>query len=135
MNKHIYIASGLGNYQRVLRLRDKLSEYGIWLTYDWADAFRTHLEEQAATGKVIEENLEAIAKTELQAVKDCHLLILIAPGGRGSHFELGVAFVLDKPIVILYDNPKDKVAFHTLPGIERFLDEELLIKKVLEIVG
>lgn len=133
MNNKIYIASGLKNYKRVMEIRDKFAEYGIWLTYDWAAAYDAHIK----SDKKLEDNLAIIAEKEVQAVKDCELLFLIAPGGRGTHFEMGMAYALWKPIVIMYENgsEKDVIAFHMLGDIERCIGEEPAIKKVLEILG
>ncbi len=140
MNKHIYIASSLKNHKRVLDLRDKLSEYGVWLTYDWAAEYKRHMEEVAATGVPIQEDLAEIAQKEYQAVLDCHLLFFVTPVGRGGHFELGAAYAKGKPIILLNDPPpfaetSDMIAFYTLPGIERHNNEKRALERILEIVG
>ncbi len=137
MNRKIYIASGLKNYLRVLDLRDKLLKYDISLTYDWADVFRVHMEEQIATGKIIEEDLEKIAITEYQGVVDCEAFLMIMPGGRGAHVELGLAYAMKKHIIILYDDGivGELIAFHKLPGVERCKTEAGAIKRLLEILS
>ena len=134
MNKKIYIASGLKNYLRVIELRDKLAEHGVWLTYDWAEKYKNHLEYIVETGVSVQENLEEIAQEEYQGVLDCHLLLFVCPAGRGSHFELGVAYTNNKPIIILQDNHYDPIAFYTLPGVKRYNDEEIALKRILELV-
>jgi hypothetical protein len=141
MNKKIYIASGLKNFRRVLELRDKLAEYGIWLTYDWAGDIQKHLENSAKSDmpfieflKNMPEDLGEIARLEHQAVLDCHLLLFITPAGRGSHFELGLAYGAHKPIILLGEK-NDPIAFYSLPGIESHSDENKAIRRIVELVG
>lgn len=122
MNKKIYIASSLKNYKRVIYLRDKLAEYGIWLTYDWADKLNS-----------TEESLREIAEIEYKAVLDCHLLFFVCPSGRGGHFELGLAYAKNKPIVLLRDD-NEPIAFYLLPGIELVYSEKEAIELILELL-
>lgn len=129
MNKKIYIGSGLKNYCRVLALRDRLSEYGIELTYDWAEIIRQHKE------KGVEEDQnewQAIACAEYIGVVDAAAVVLICPAGRGGHFELGVAYARDIPIILIEDD--DPIAFYYLPNIQRFKDEDDAINRLVEIL-
>jgi len=141
MNKQIYIASSLKNYQRVLDLRNELSEYGISLTYDWAEEYKKNFEKAAETGIPVKEDLKEIAKKEYQAVLDCHLLFFVTPVGRGGHFELGVAYAKNKPVVLLHDPlpfvgaSNDTIAFYTLPEIECFNIRKKAIERILEVVS
>lgn len=134
MNRKIYIASGLANYKRVLDLRDKLIKYGIELTYDWAEVFKKNTEYAIDTGTSIKEDLVTIAAAEYKAVVDCELLLFVSPGGRGTHFELGVAYSNKKPIIIFYDDDCEPLAFHLLPGIERVHFEDKAIQRILSIL-
>jgi nucleoside 2-deoxyribosyltransferase len=112
----VYLASTLSNAPRVREIRDRLVAIGAVVTYDWT----THNGGQQLyvpdpPGKRIVANLEftGIAKAKC--------LLAIMPGAMGTHFELGAAYVLGKPIVILYDTPESKTArwpaFHHLEGI------------------
>jgi len=134
MNKKIYIVSSLKNYEQVMHLRDKLAEFGIWLTYDWAQGIHNNIQDGVQEA---ETDLPAIAAAEYQAVRDAQLLFFVCPAGRGGHFELGVAYERGIPIVQLAD-PSFKtapIAFYTLPGIERYKDERNAIERILELVG
>lgn len=97
-NMKVYIASTLSNGERVAKLRDKLQNLGIEITYDWT-----------AHGMVLEpSDLDEIAAQELQGVIDADHLFVVLPGGKGTHVELGamIAMHLDKyefPITILHD--------------------------------
>lgn len=94
----VYIASTLSNAERVAKLRDRLQNLGIEITYDWT-----------SHGMVLEPgDLDEIAAQELQGVIDADHLFVVLPGGKGTHVELGamIAMHLDKyefPITILHD--------------------------------
>jgi nucleoside 2-deoxyribosyltransferase len=130
MSKKIYIASGLKNYSRVLEFRDILLKYDINLTYDWASVYQQHLK----SGKVEEDNLEEIASKELQGVLKCDLFLFISPAGRGGHFELGLAYAKNKPIVFCQESD-DMIAFYTLPGIKVTKTTDETIDHILMILG
>jgi hypothetical protein len=131
MDKKIYIASSLKNYQQVLNIRDKLANHGIWLTYDWAEIIKENTEKGIKESK---DNWLEIACTEYIAVLDAQLFFLVCPAGRGGHFELGVAYAKNIPIVILDDN--DPIAFYEMPDIQdRFKDEDQAISRIVEMVG
>ena len=89
----VYIASTLSNAPRVRELRDKLAELGISLTYDWS------LHCRVSDPAILKE----IAIGELRGIIKASVLLLVAPGKLGTHFEYGVAFGAQKPVVFLAD--------------------------------
>lgn len=115
-NNKIYVASSLDRCERIKQIINVLESKGLSITYDWTDH-----------GRVFnEKNLAEIAILEEQGVKDCDILLMVLPGGGGTHFEFGVAYTLNKPIVILEDEPNiEQKSFYYLPGIKkhRCLDE------------
>lgn len=121
----LYIASGLPNKERVIELRDKLAAHGIPLTYDWT-----------LHGRVTDpQALIDISIGESDGVKNAKCLLVVLPGGKGTHVELGIAHALNIPIAILNED-KDYVlvSFHFLPGIIRFVEEQEAIDWVLGIL-
>lgn len=68
--------SGFGNVEPVQKLKKILDETGWEHTYDWT-------RQQGAT-------LAETAKLEVQAVLAARIVIVLLPGGRGTHTELGV---------------------------------------------
>lgn len=88
----IYIASKLDNYERVVDLRDKFSARGVELSYDWTPH---------ATVKP--DDLKAVALAEFKGVREADCLLLVSPGGKGTHFELGVACSFNIPTALLLD--------------------------------
>lgn len=133
MNKKIYVASGLNNYQQVLNIRDKFAEHGVTLTYDWAETYRRHVNE-LEQGNEQKENLHEIAAKEYEGVVNCDVFLMLCPAGRGGHFELGTAYAHKKPIVISCEDNYDPIAFYTLPGITCFHSEENAFDFVLEVL-
>ena len=135
MNKKIYIASSLKNYKRIIELREKFLKLGVELTYDWAESYKNVVEKGAKTEET-DLQLSRIAEEEWQAVRRCDVLLFVNPAGRGAHVELGMAYALGKPIVILDETGgKEKIAFHLLFSIQRNESEEDAIKDVLRLLG
>jgi hypothetical protein len=78
-----YIASALENADNVRELRDLLAARGIELTHDWT-----------VHGSVKDQGIERIrevAENELRGVAAADLVIVLLPGGRGTHIEFGIA--------------------------------------------
>jgi nucleoside 2-deoxyribosyltransferase len=132
MKSKIYIASGLKNYKRVIELRDKLKEYGISLTYDWAEVYKTAVDSNKTES---ESDWKEIAEKEYDAVWSSDLFLLVTPGGRGTHFELGTAYAKEGMPIIILNEADEHIAFYTLPGIQEFNKEEEVISKVRKLLG
>jgi nucleoside 2-deoxyribosyltransferase len=88
--KNIYIASGLDNIEEVQELQRQVTGCGWKLTYDWT----THGREFDPT------QLALLATAEAYGVQRADLVLVLLPGGRGTHAELGMAIALGKRIVI-----------------------------------
>jgi len=89
----IYIATKLEQADTHNRVRDAFVAAGHQITYDWT----TH-------GSVKQEGYERIsevAQAEMQGVKNADVVVMLLPGGRGTHVELGMAAAWGKPIVLV----------------------------------
>lgn len=85
-----YIASKLENHAAVNRLRDQLVALGHEQTYDWT----TH-------GAVYRSGLDRIvhvADAERNGVFQADFIVVLWPGGRGTHVEMGIAIGLEKKV-------------------------------------
>lgn len=109
-----YLASSFANKNQVRYISEQLKNKGYIHTYDWT------LNERALSL----EDLQRIGQNEKDAIFDSDLVILILPGGKGSHVELGMALGFEKR-VILY-SPNDEVhdfaqttTFYHLPVVEK----------------
>lgn len=93
-----YIASGLANWEKVNEVKQILTGFGLRHTYDWT------LNEKPANL----ERLRSIGLDEQKAVQEADIVIVLLPGGKGTHVELGMALAHNKP-VFLYSS--DQAAF------------------------
>lgn len=93
----IYIASKLENHLLVQRVRNALQAEGHTITYDWT--LHCSVKGQGET------RLQEVASAELDGVRSADLVVVILPGGRGTHAELGAANALNKPVLLFSPDP------------------------------
>lgn len=109
----IYVASGLENREQARALMSRIREAGHVITYDWTEHGSV---EADGTERYIE-----VAISERWGVLFAEGLIVLLPGGRGTHTELGIAIGVGTPIAILNASTEPPVCvFHFLPEIRRF---------------
>lgn len=113
----IYVASSLENWQTIRNYIGRINKSGHTITYDWT----THGEMYEKREPMVAPSLRTAASKELDGVCAADYLLLVLPGGCGTHFEFGVAYSLGKQIFIidLGSSKFRKVSFHYLPGITR----------------
>lgn len=129
-----YIASGLENAAAVRSLKAKLDAAGWIHTYDWT-----------VHGSVQKEGSERIAEVavaETRGVGSADVVIVLLPGGRGTHVELGMAIALADaacvPHIAIYSPDPDKdfgfggttCAFYHHPAVERFSDMDEMLAQL-----
>jgi len=128
---NIYIASTLSNMPRVQRLRDALKPHGVGLTYDWT-------EHNSGTPYIPDSqplHKRSVAEKELIGVYTAKAILVVLPGGGGTHFEFSAAFVWKKPIVLLVDEaPAYTPSFHYLEDVVRAASESEALNLVLQFV-
>ena len=114
-----YIASRLGNFAQVQALSEKLKVAGWVHTYDWT----TH-------GSVKEsdvDQLKEVAWNEYNGVKDADVIVVLLPGGKGTHAELGMAIAFGKKVYLCHINDtyfkcdNNTCAFYWLPQVKQFV--------------
>lgn len=81
----VYIATSLRNHKKHNELRDLLKEDGIELT---------------SVKNSTQERLSEVAELEKQGVLNADVVVVLLPGGRGTHAELGMALASNKPVVV-----------------------------------
>lgn len=113
-----YIATKLENHVAHNVLRDALTRRGHHCTYDWT-----------SHGAVWEQGLavcERVAHLEADGVENADVVIMLWPGGRGTHVELGMAIALGKRVVLVTDVDghhracPDVCAFYHHRSVERY---------------
>jgi nucleoside 2-deoxyribosyltransferase len=113
-----YIATGLENgvegglYEQAKGLIESL---GHTITYDWSVHGPVWREGRA--------RLAEVAQQELNGVYLADVVLVLLPGGRGTHVELGAALVQRKPVILWKESPDhfgadaNTSAFYHLPRI------------------
>jgi len=88
-----YIATGLERAREHAEVRQLLeSTLGHQITHDWG----LHGSVQKEGLKRIEE----VAVLEYKGVEAADYVVVLLPGGRGTHTELGIALACVKPVII-----------------------------------
>jgi len=77
-----------------------------------------------------------LALAELKGVRDADLLIVLLPGGYGTHVEIGAALALEKAIILCAPDQKTlntpyACVFHYHPAIKLVISEVLDIDAIL----
>jgi hypothetical protein len=129
-----YIATRLENHEMHNKIRDLIYEnLKSWdITYDWT-----------VHGSVKHEGVACISEVcmkEITGVLEADVVIVLLPGGRGTHTELGIAIGEGTPVFILADKKygffaqdERTCAFYYAPMVRRIEgDIEDLIKALKE---
>ena len=69
-------------------------------------------------------------------MRDADVLLVLLPGGYGTHVEIGVALALEKPVILHAPNRETLAApypciFHYHPGVTLLVSEILDVDAVL----
>jgi len=122
----VYIATSKAAIAVHNILRNLLAKADIPQSYDW-------------TVEGLQDTAEAhkqIASKCIKGVIDANLVIVLLPGGRGTHVELGAALALMKPILLYGDISWRKdtkaSAFYWHPDIT-FVDENLGLQELVAL--
>ena len=121
-----YIATHLENTMEHNLCRDLLRQLGHEITYDWTVNPYEPVEES---------KLSETAELEVNGVKEADYVVVILPGGIGTHVELGAALTLGKDVLLvaeeeeLVDHRGWPFPFYHHPGVEIVGDQ------VFNVVG
>ena len=116
-----YIATGLSNFRAHQALTKELTQLGWELTYNWC--VHGSVQDQG------EARIRSVAVVEAAGVAEAEVVIVILPGGRGTHTEQGMGMALGKHIYIVdteggnFDTSSEPVkrtwAFYFMPNVVR----------------
>ena len=125
-----YIATRLERADDHRIAREVLEAAGHQITYDWT-----------VHGSVKDEGVSRIrevAMAELGGVRDADFVVVLLPGGRGTHAELGAATVLGKPVYLIarpgsrvLDTGAETSAFYHAVGVLRLYEAGLGLAALL----
>ncbi|PFG06459.1 nucleoside 2-deoxyribosyltransferase [Bacillus sp. es.034] len=125
---NFYIGSSFANTDLVRYVSARLEEKGFIHTYDWTR------NDRASTVK----DLQHIGQNEKDAITESNVVIIMLPGGKGSHVELGIALGLGKRIILYSPNGEvhdlaNTTTFYHLHEVEKCSGSiEELLEYVLE---
>jgi nucleoside 2-deoxyribosyltransferase len=113
-----YIATQLANVEQQQELSQYLIDAGHELSFDWSKQ-----DNELKTDRVFsKKEYELYARNDLQGVLSADVLIVLLPGGLGTHVELGVALAMNKKIIIVGDQKMYgyTCVFYNTKGVTRF---------------
>jgi nucleoside 2-deoxyribosyltransferase len=85
-----YIGTRLDNAEMHNQFWDQLSKMGHELTFNWTD--EGYIEDIPKLVRYIEQEVIGVAEADF--------VLILLPGGRGTHCELGAALGLKKPVIL-----------------------------------
>jgi len=104
-----YIATSLLRATAHQMVRDALRILGHEISYDWT----LH----GSVKSVSKERLREVAVLELDGVSDADFVVVLLPGGKGTHLELGFAIARGKRVFL---HSEDPLAFELGPQTNAF---------------
>jgi hypothetical protein len=122
MAKLFYLATRIDRADEANSISVALNSHGWERTLNWS-----------AQENAIHSEL---AVAELLAVAAADVLIVMLPGGFGTHVEIGAALALNKPVILHAPDQKTlqtpyPCIFHFHPGIKLLVSETLDINELL----
>jgi nucleoside 2-deoxyribosyltransferase len=126
MTKHFFLSTRKDRRAEANSLSSELKAHGWERTFAW----------KAEDGEG-PANYAAIAEAELQGVRDADVLVVLLPGGYGTHVEIGAALALGKPVIL--HSPDRKTletpyvcVFHYHPGVKLIVSATLDVVEIVE---
>jgi len=120
-----YLATKKDRAAQAEKLLEALKSRGWERTFTWLG------EDKAGA-----EEYPELAVAELAGVREADVLIVLLPGGYGTHVEIGVALALGKPVILhapdqkTLDTPYPCV-FHYHPGVKLLISEVVDVNAIL----
>src|ERR1035437_6720519 len=125
MPNHFYLSTRKDRSAQAAALLEALAARGWERTLDWTD--------QSNVGP---DGYSDTALAEIAAVRAADALVVLLPGGYGTHVEIGAALALGKPVILhapdrkTLDTPYPCI-FHYHPGVKLLVSEVLDIDQIL----
>ena len=117
--KRFYVASSFRNIVNVRYIAQTLENMGYVNTYDWTENASALDGSSVTIG-----DLRSIGQQERDAVIGADLVVVLLPGGTGTHVELGIAIAQGRRIILhspaaVIDDPGTTSTFYHLPEVEK----------------
>lgn len=92
-----YIATSLSRAKDHNLIRDSLASLKYEISYDWTS--------HGSVKSVSLERLHEVAICELNGILESDFVVVLLPGGNGTHLELGYAIAIGKKIFLHSEEP------------------------------
>ena len=129
MTKRFYLSTRKDRNAEAAPLLEALRANGWERTFDWANRGASSASEYAD-----------LAVAEIAGIRDADVLIVLLPGGYGTHVEIGAALALGKPVILHAPNRQTletpySCAFHYHPAVKLLVSEQLDVNAVLTSIA
>lgn len=104
-----YIATSLSRAAAHNVVRDALTLCGHEISYDWSI--------HGSVKSISKERLREVAELELDGVAKADFVVVLLPGGHGTHLELGFAIAKGKKVFL---HSEDSLLFELGPQTNAF---------------
>lgn len=124
MTKRFYLATQKDRSAQAEPLLQALKAKGWERTFDWSEHDANP------------DGYHETALAEIAGVREADVLIVLLPGGYGTHVEIGAALALGKPVIIHAPdrqtlNTPYPCIFHYHPGVQLLISEVLDVDAVI----
>jgi len=112
-----YIATSLLRAREHNTVRDALNLLGHEISYDWTS--------HGSVKSTSKERLQEVAVLELNGIAASDFILVLLPGGNGTHLELGFAIASGKKVFLHSEDPMlfelgpQTNAFYHHPAVEQ----------------
>lgn len=100
----VYVAGASDEVARAERAIARLRGLGVEITHDWTPDVRAVAERAAGPLSLEDQERLERARVDVEAVRRADLVLFLAPdpplATTGGGFEIGVAYILGKPVVV-----------------------------------
>lgn len=112
-----YIATSTERVPAHNKVRDELQKRGYQITYDWTS--------HGSVRHTSTSRLKEVAELEMQGILSADFVLVLLPGGKGTHVELGLSLASGKKTFVHSEDPSmfeigpQVCAFYHAPEIVR----------------
>jgi nucleoside 2-deoxyribosyltransferase len=125
MSKRFFLSTRKNRSAEANALSTALKSNGWERTFAWSAVETEDSQEYAA-----------MALADIQGVREADVLIVLLPGGYGTHVEIGAALALGKPVILHAPDRKTlntpyPCVFHYHPGVTLLVSQDPEIDSIL----
>jgi nucleoside 2-deoxyribosyltransferase len=127
VSKKYYLSTRKDRSNEAASLEQVLKSVGWERTYTWTDL-----------GSCDSDAYATAALAELEGVRSADVLIVLLPGGFGTHVEIGAALALGKPVILHSPDRKTletpyPCIFHYHPKVSLIISDAIDISQILSL--